>query len=58
MMATLGPFCRRDNCSMVRGVLERLITLEHGPPVIPVVCHFLDNNFPFSERSNTILVTW
>ena len=26
VMAKLGPFCRRDNCSAVRGVLERLIT--------------------------------
>ena len=26
MMAKLGPFCKRDNCSLVRGVLERLIT--------------------------------
>ena len=26
MMAKLGPFCKRDNCSSVRGVLERLIT--------------------------------
>ena len=26
VMAKLGPFCRRDNCSLVRGVLERLIT--------------------------------
>ena len=26
MMEKLGPFCRRDNCSAVRGVLERLIT--------------------------------
>ena len=22
----MGPFCRRDNCSWVRGVLERLMT--------------------------------
>ena len=26
VMAKLGPFCKRDNCSLVRGVLERLIT--------------------------------
>ena len=26
MMAKLGPFWRRDNCSLVRGVSERLIT--------------------------------
>ena len=26
MMAKLGPFCNRDNCSLVRGVLDRLIT--------------------------------
>ena len=26
VMAKLGPFSRRDNCSLVRGVLERLIT--------------------------------
>ena len=26
VMAKLGPFCSRDNCSLVRGVLERLIT--------------------------------
>ena len=25
-MAKLGPFCSRDNCSLVRGVLDRLIT--------------------------------
>ena len=25
-MAKLGPFCRRDNRSLVRGVLERLLT--------------------------------
>ena len=30
-MAKLGPFCSRDNCSLVRGVLERLIThLSNG----------------------------
>ena len=26
VMAKLGPFCSRDNCSLVRGVLDRLIT--------------------------------
>ena len=26
VMAKLGPFCRRDNCSLVRGVLERFMT--------------------------------
>ena len=26
VMVKLGPFCRRHNCSLVRGVLERLIT--------------------------------
>ena len=26
MMAQLGPVCRRDNCSLVREVLERLVT--------------------------------
>ena len=26
VMAKLGPFCSRDNCSLVRGGLERLIT--------------------------------
>ena len=26
MMAKFGPFCRNDNCSVVRGVLDRLIT--------------------------------
>ena len=26
VIAKLGPFCRRDNCSLVRGVLDRLIT--------------------------------
>ena len=26
VMAKLGPFYRRDSCSLVRGVLERLIT--------------------------------
>ena len=26
VMAKLGPFCKRDNCSSVRGVFERLIT--------------------------------
>ena len=26
MMAKLGPFCRSDNCSGVRGVLDKLIT--------------------------------
>ena len=25
-MAKLGPFCKRDNCSVVRGVLDRLKT--------------------------------
>ena len=25
-MAKLGPFCSKDNCLLVRGVLERLIT--------------------------------
>ena len=25
-MAKLGPFCRRDNCSGMRGVLDRLMT--------------------------------
>ena len=26
VIAKLGPFCSRDNCSLVRGVLDRLIT--------------------------------
>ena len=26
MIAKLGSFCSRDNCSLVRGVLDRLIT--------------------------------
>ena len=26
MIAKLGPFCSRDNCSLVRGGLDRLIT--------------------------------
>ena len=26
MMAKLGPFCRRDNCSLNRGGLEKFIT--------------------------------
>ena len=26
MIAKLGPFCTRDNCSLVRGVLDGLIT--------------------------------
>ena len=26
VMAKLGPFCRRDNYSLVRGVLERFMT--------------------------------
>ena len=26
VIAKFGPFCRRDNCSLVRGVWERLIT--------------------------------
>ena len=26
MMVKLGPFCRTDNCFLMRGVLERLIT--------------------------------
>ena len=26
VMAKLGPFCSRDNCSLVRGFLDRLIT--------------------------------
>ena len=26
VMAKFGPFCSRDNCSGVRGVLDRLMT--------------------------------
>ena len=26
VMAKLGPLCSRDNCSLVRGILDRLIT--------------------------------
>ena len=32
-----------------------LDTSEGKLPVIPVVCHFLGNDFPFPERSNTVL---
>ena len=32
-----------------------LDAFEREPPVIPVVCHFLGSNFPFSEISNTVL---
>ena len=32
-----------------------LYAFEREPPVIPVVCHFLCGNFPFSEKSNTVL---
>ena len=29
MVAKLGPFCKRDNCSLVRGVLESDNSLLH-----------------------------
>ena len=32
-----------------------LDAFECEPPVIPVVCHLLGNDFPISEISNTVL---
>ena len=34
------------------GCYTGLDTLEGKSSMVPIICHFLDNNLPFSDKSN------
>ena len=54
VMAKLGPFCNRDNCSSVRGALERLMT--HLSVFRLHVCGLLEGGCPWVELEAAVVV--
>ena len=54
MIARLGPFCRRNNCSLVRGILDKLIT--HLFVWSVHVSLLLEGGHPVAGLEDTVLV--
>ena len=54
VMAKLGPFCKKDNCSSVRGVLDKLIT--HLLALLIHVWELLEAGSPVLELEAIVLV--
>ena len=53
-MAKLGPFCSKDNCWSVRGVLDKLMT--HLSALHLHVCGLLEVGSPWLELEAAVVV--